>query len=172
MSERDGIKEVFCTLQGEGVRAGTKAVFVRFTGCNLWDGMPLHRDKGEGSCAKWCDTDFFKGKVMSTEDLLAAMHDAWGEGDVHDDRWVVLTGGEPCLQIDKELMEALQSEDWSVAIETNGTVANEVVSENADWICIAPKLRANDGEVTTLLMSRAEITTFWLVGGLASGSAM
>ena len=136
---RYGIKEIFLTVQGEGLRAGAKSVFVRFSGCNLWDGHPLHRDRGIGACARWCDTDFFKGDVFSTDELLFKMGELWmpREGE---ERWVVFTGGEPCLQIDQDLMMALGTAGWSVAVETNGTVDNAQVESFADHITLSPKL--------------------------------
>lgn len=133
---RYGIKEVFLTLQGEGLRTGTKAVFVRFSGCNLWDGHPLHRDKGAGPCAQWCDTDFFKGTVTSTEELLAQMNAQWPSRT--EERWCVLTGGEPTLQLDAELVTALRAEGWHIAIETNGTLANEAL-HGVHHVCLSPK---------------------------------
>lgn len=150
---RYGIKDVFLTLQGEGARAGTKALFVRFSGCNLWNGNPVNRDQGDGACAKWCDTDFFKGSVMALEDLLAKMEAAWPRDG--EERWCVLTGGEPCLQIDADLLDALHGEGWKVAVETNGTEENEAVRAKADWICIAPKL-GRDGQPLPLSMPRAD----------------
>lgn len=133
---RYGIKEVFLTLQGEGRRAGTKAVFVRFSGCNLWDGHPLHRDQGSGPCAKWCDTDFFKGTPLDLQSLLARMHEEWRwEGKK---RWCVLTGGEPGLQVDDALVDALHEHGWLIAVETNGTVDNPAL-RRCDYICVAPK---------------------------------
>jgi organic radical activating enzyme len=159
---RYGIKDVFVTVQGEGLRAGTKAVFVRFTGCNLWDGNPLHRDRGAGSCARWCDTDFFKGAVMETEELLTRMGELWpGEGE----RWCVLTGGEPCLQVDVDLMAALHNEGWKVAIETNGTEENDAVLD-ADHICVAPKLDAK-GDPLSIVLRRAHEVKIVLPGAAA-----
>lgn len=131
------IKEMFLTLQGEGMRAGTKAVFVRFTGCNLWDGHPDHRDKGKGACAQWCDTDFYGGSKLSRAELLADMNRLWPSSD--EPRWCVLTGGEPALQLDEELVTSLQADGWSVAIETNGTRNTKAVAL-CDHICLSPKL--------------------------------
>lgn len=151
---RYGIKDIFVTLQGEGTRAGTKAVFVRFTGCNLWDGHPLHRERGLGACSLWCDTDFFKGAVISAEEIVAKCEELW-PGDVSaPPRWVVLTGGEPCLQVDRELINTFKDAGWRIAIETNGTEENEAVEQGVDWICIAPKL-AKDGEPLELALMHA-----------------
>lgn len=131
------IREVFDTLQGEGLRAGTRAVFVRFTGCNLWDGRPEHRDRGKGACALWCDTDFATGNQMTATELLSRMDAAWPEDG--EPRWCVLTGGEPALQLDEDLLNALQNGGWKVAVETNGTVENEAL-QWCDWVCCSPKL--------------------------------
>lgn len=144
---RYGIKEIFDTLQGEGARVGTRSVFVRFSGCNLWNGNPLHRDEGDGACARWCDTDFFKGKVMSTEEILAAMDEAWPREqavrrlgfDSCAQRWCTLTGGEPALQLTADLVDALHNAGWLIAVETNGTIPNGALSK-CDWVCVSPKL--------------------------------
>lgn len=163
---RYGIKDIFVTLQGEGTRAGTKAVFCRFTGCNLWDGHPLHRDRGAGSCARWCDTDFFKGKVFGTEELVTQANAAWGV-PLHGEKWIVLTGGEPCLQIDHELMSALHDDGWKIAIETNGTEENAAALE-ADHICVAPKL-LRDGSPSVLVLGRADEVKVVLPGAPLGG---
>jgi len=165
MSDRYGVKEIFLTLQGEGARAGTKAVFLRFTGCNLWNGAPAGRSNGEGSCAEWCDTDFFKGKVMTVEEILLELDKAWPRlSAAVNVRWVVLTGGEPCLQINDALMDALHEAGWAVAVETNGTEPNEAVGA-ADFICVAPKL-GRDGEPLPLVLSRVDEVKVVLPGDL------
>lgn len=165
---RYGIKEVFLTIQGEGLRAGTKAVFVRFSGCNLWDGLPHHRDRGEGACAKWCDTDFFKGTVMSEEEIVEAMGMLWPvELDPNAERWCVLTGGEPCLQIDEDLMNALRFAGWKIAIETNGTEENDAASD-ADHICWAPKLSADGTPLPLAITVAHEVKV--VLPGAAIGS--
>jgi len=115
------IREVFNTLQGEGARAGARSVFVRFSGCNLWDGNPDHRDKGKGACARWCDTDFFQGMKMTAEQLLAKMDEQWPAAE-GTPRWCVLTGGEPLLQLDSALVCLLRDEGWRIAVETNGSM--------------------------------------------------
>lgn len=159
---RYGVKDVFVTLQGEGSRAGSKAVFVRFSGCNLWDGLPIHRDRGEGACAMWCDTDFAKGTVMSTDELLFKMGDLWlPDGALGPDgvekRFCVLTGGEPCLQVDIDLMLALTNNGWIIAVETNGTIGNPAVEDYADHICIAPKLTRDGGPAAIMIHVAHEI---------------
>jgi len=131
------VKEIFYTLQGEGANAGRPAVFCRFAGCNLWTG--LERDRASATC-NFCDTDFvgtdgLGGGKFRTADLLAdeiAQH--WGDERAH--RFVVLTGGEPLLQVDKPLTDALHARGFTVAVETNGTVARP---EGLDWVCVSPK---------------------------------
>jgi 7-carboxy-7-deazaguanine synthase len=133
-----GIKEVFLTLQGEGARVGAKSVFVRMTGCNLWSGNPAHRDRGAGPCARWCDTDFFKGDVIELAELRERMRVAWGQGDGQGEKWCVITGGEPALQIDHELVDALHADGWRIAVETNGTVDTPALRA-CDHVCVSPK---------------------------------
>lgn len=134
------IKEVFNTLQGEGHRAGCRSVFVRFSGCNLWSGRLEDRNKGAGECARWCDTDFFGGTKHTAAELETAMSLLWPL-PVKGERWCVLTGGEPSLQLDVELVELLQRCGWKVAIETNGTEETAAVY-SCDWITMSPKLGA------------------------------
>ena len=134
------VKEIFLTLQGEGGQAGRPAVFCRFAGCNLWSGREQDR---AGAACNFCDTDFVGmdgeggGRFATADDLAAAVEAAWTGGA--DDRLVVLTGGEPLLQVDAALIAALHSRRFSLALETNGTVA---VPPGIDWICVSPKARA------------------------------
>ncbi|KQM28497.1 MULTISPECIES: 7-carboxy-7-deazaguanine synthase [unclassified Sphingomonas] len=131
------VKEMFLTLQGEGVHAGRRAVFVRFAGCNLWTGR--EQDRATAIC-RFCDTDFVGtdgvggGKFADADALVAAVSVSWGSGDVR--RFVVLTGGEPMLQIDDALVTALHDAGFTIAIESNGTIA---AHPGIDWICISPK---------------------------------
>ena len=131
------VKEIFLTLQGEGAQAGRRAVFCRFAGCNLWSGREV--DRGKATC-RFCDTDFvgtdgtLGGKYRSAADLAASVAQSWGAGTA--DRYVVLTGGEPMLQVDTPLVEALHAEGFTIAIETNGTLP---VAPGIDWICVSPK---------------------------------
>ena len=131
------VKEIFLTLQGEGAQAGRRAVFCRFAGCNLWTGREV--DRARAVC-KFCDTDFvgtdgtLGGKYADAATLTAVIAENWGEG--FEDRYVVLTGGEPMLQVDDALIDALHREGFTVAIESNGTLA---VPRSIDWICISPK---------------------------------
>ncbi len=131
------VKEMFLTLQGEGVHAGRRAVFVRFAGCNLWTGREA--DRASAIC-RFCDTDFVGtdgvggGKFADAEALAAAVVGHW-DGGV-DRRFVVLTGGEPMLQIDDALVDALHAAGFTIAIESNGTIA---AHPGLDWVCISPK---------------------------------
>ena len=126
------VKEMFLTLQGEGVQAGRRAVFIRFAGCNLWSGREA--DRATAIC-KFCDTDFVGGTRFADADTLAsAAAAAWGDDVVH--RYVVLTGGEPMLQVDDALINALHARAFEIAIETNGTIA---AHPGIDWVCVSPK---------------------------------
>ena len=131
------VKEMFLTLQGEGVHAGRRAVFVRFAGCNLWSGR--EQDRATAVC-RFCDTDFVGtdglggGKFADAAALAGAAAAFWGEGA--EGRFVVLTGGEPMLQIDDALVDALHAQGFEIAIESNGTIA---AHPGIDWVCISPK---------------------------------
>jgi 7-carboxy-7-deazaguanine synthase (Cx14CxxC type) len=134
------VREIFYTLQGEGRQAGRPAVFCRFSGCNLWSG--LERDRATAVC-RFCDTNFVGvdgpggGRFHSTKDLVAAIARAWPEQTSERARpFVVCTGGEPLLQLDQELVEALHEQGFEVAIETNGT---KLPPKGIDWICVSPK---------------------------------
>lgn len=133
------VKEVYYTLQGEGAQTGRPAVFCRFAGCNLWSG--LERDRAAAVC-KFCDTDFVGtngqggGKFTSPLALARAIASHWPKTDASGKRFVVCTGGEPLLQLDGPLIEALHSEGFEVAVETNGT---QFAPEGLDWICVSPK---------------------------------
>jgi 7-carboxy-7-deazaguanine synthase len=131
------VKEMFLTLQGEGVQAGRRAVFVRFAGCNLWSGR--EQDRARAIC-RFCDTDFVGtdgaggGKFADADALVAAVASFWGPET--ERRFVVLTGGEPMLQVDDALVDALHAAQFEIAIESNGTMA---VHPGIDWVCISPK---------------------------------
>ncbi len=135
------VKEMFLTLQGEGVNAGRRAVFVRFAGCNLWSGR--EQDRSAAVC-RFCDTDFVGtdglggGKFADAAALVAAVAGFWGAGE--RERFVVLTGGEPMLQIDDALVDALHAAGFRIAIETNGTLP---VHPGIDWVCVSPKAGSN-----------------------------
>ena len=131
-------KEIFYTLQGEGVHTGRAAVFCRFAGCNLWSGR--EQDRATAVC-QFCDTDFVGvdgdggGSFTTAEDLAATITSKWPQND-KGKRFVVCTGGEPLLQIDKALIDALHQQNFIIAIETNGTIA---VPDGIDWVCVSPK---------------------------------
>ena len=134
------VKEIFLTLQGEGGQAGRPAVFCRFAGCNLWSGREADR---AGAVCTFCDTEFVGvngpggGRFTTAEALAAAVEAAWTGGADH--RLVVLTGGEPLLQLDGALIAALHALGFSLALETNGTLA---APPGIDWICVSPKAQA------------------------------
>jgi 7-carboxy-7-deazaguanine synthase (Cx14CxxC type) len=135
------VKEIYLTLQGEGLQAGRAAVFLRFAGCNLWSGR--EQDRAEAVC-QFCDTEFVGtdgpggGKFETADDLAAAVATLWpvvGEGAPY----VVCTGGEPLLQLDAPLIEALHARGFEVGVETNGTIA---APAGLDWVCVSPKAGA------------------------------
>jgi len=133
------VKEVYYTLQGEGANAGRPAAFVRFSGCNLWSGRDADRGNGPGPCSAWCDTDFVgtggpNGGRYHAAALAAKAAEAWGAGRAG--RFAVLTGGEPMLQVDAVLIDALHRFGFEVAVETNGT---RPVPDSVDWITVSPK---------------------------------
>lgn len=132
------VKEMFYTLQGEGANAGQPAVFCRFAGCNLWSGR--EEDRSSAIC-QFCDTDFVGidgtqgGKFDSAQDLAATIARFWPATDSQH-RFVVLTGGEPLLQVDEALVDALHAQGFTIAVETNGTVKPP---KGIDWLCMSPK---------------------------------
>ena len=136
------VKEIFYTLQGEGSHAGRPAVFCRFAGCNLWSGREADRDS---AVCRFCDTDFVGtdgtagGKFESAADLAGRVAAHWPVGASAQGRFVVLTGGEPLLQVDAPLIDALHAEGFTIAVETNGTVA---APPGIDWLCVSPKAGA------------------------------
>ena len=130
------VKEIFYTLQGEGAHAGRPAVFLRFSGCNLWSGREEDRHK---AICKFCDTDFWgtdgqNGGKYHLQELAEKVNEQWPENAGH--KYVVCTGGEPLLQLDSDLALALKAKGFEVAIETNGTIE---VPKEIDWICMSPK---------------------------------
>jgi 7-carboxy-7-deazaguanine synthase (Cx14CxxC type) len=135
------VKEVFYTLQGEGHHAGRPAVFCRFAGCNLWTGREA--DRATAVC-RFCDTEFVGtdgsggGKFAGGAELAAQVASYWPSA-AHAGRFVVLTGGEPLLQVDGELIAALHAQGFEIAVETNGTIA---APAGLDWICVSPKAGA------------------------------
>jgi len=130
------VKEIFLTLQGEGVHAGRRAVFLRYAGCNLWTGR--EEDRATAVC-QFCDTDFVgmdgtEGGRYDAGALAAKVAELWGAGT--DNRYVVMTGGEPMLQVDDAIVDALHANGFTIAIESNGTLP---VHPRIDWVCISPK---------------------------------
>ena len=131
------VKEIFYSLQGEGAQSGRPAVFCRFSGCNLWSGQEKDRDTAQ---CQFCDTDFVGtngiggGKFKTAKELAARLKSFWPNANIKP--YLVCTGGEPMLQLDEELIDALHEEGFEVAIETNGTIA---VPDKVDWICVSPK---------------------------------
>lgn len=135
-----GVKEIFKTLQGEGAQMGRTAIFCRFAGCNLWSGREADRDH---SVCTFCDTDFVGldgtggGRFADAKALADAIEREWG--GPASNRYVVLTGGEPLLQVDSALVDALHERGFKIAVETNGTQA---APAGLDWICVSPKADA------------------------------
>jgi 7-carboxy-7-deazaguanine synthase (Cx14CxxC type) len=131
------VKEIFLTLQGEGAHAGRASVFCRFAGCNLWSGREA--DRASATC-QFCDTDFvgtdgtLGGRYATAAELADTIAAQWTASD--DNRYVVLTGGEPLLQVDAELVDALHARGFEIGVETNGTIE---APEGLDWICVSPK---------------------------------
>lgn len=147
------VKEIFRTLQGEGAHTGRVAVFCRFAGCNLWSGR--EEDRATAQCT-FCDTDFVGGEKYKTADELAdAIACTWG--DTKDQRFVVLTGGEPLLQVDREFTGCLKDRGFTVALETNGT---QPVPDGIDWVCVSPKnkqLRTTFGDELKLVYPQKDL---------------
>ena len=133
------VKEIFYTLQGEGAHSGRAAVFCRFVGCNLWSG--LEKDRASAIC-RFCDTDFLGydgpdgGKFETAAALADRIEQMWQSASAVGKRFVVFTGGEPLLQLDRPVIDAMHARGFEVAVETNGTVA---APEGLDWICVSPK---------------------------------
>ena len=134
------VKEIFLTLQGEGAHAGRAAVFCRFAGCNLWSGREA--DRASAVC-RFCDTDFvgtdgtLGGRYATAEQLAGTIAAQWT--GTAGDRYVVLTGGEPLLQVDAALVDALHGQGFEIGVETNGTI---LPPDGLDWICVSPKAGA------------------------------
>ena len=136
------VKELYYTLQGEGANTGRAAIFLRFAGCNLWSGREADRNRGP-SCSRWCDTDFVGtdgpggGKYETPRELVTRVVNLWPATEGKP--FVVCTGGEPLLQLDSSLVEALHTAGFEIAIETNGT---RLPPLGIDWICVSPKAGA------------------------------
>jgi 7-carboxy-7-deazaguanine synthase (Cx14CxxC type) len=160
------VKEIFYTLQGEGANAGRAAVFCRFAGCNLWSGREADRAAAE---CRFCDTDFVGtdgeggGRFSDAAGLADAVNAVWQGGAA--DRFVVLTGGEPALQADTPLIDALHRHGFTIAIETNGSLP---LPPGLDWICVSPKagtaLRQTSGDELKLVYPQAGLAPEGLLG--------
>jgi 7-carboxy-7-deazaguanine synthase len=160
------VKEIFKTLQGEGAQAGRPAVFCRFAGCNLWSGREEDR---EAAVCQFCDTDFVGtdgpggGRFESAGDLAQAIARAWA-GEAQR-RFVVFTGGEPLLQLDPALIDAVHALGFEIAVETNGT---QDAHSGIDWICVSPKagapLRQSSGDELKLVYPQTGIDPAQLLG--------
>jgi 7-carboxy-7-deazaguanine synthase (Cx14CxxC type) len=155
---RYAVKEIFKTLQGEGAQTGRTAVFCRFAGCNLWSGR--EQDRAAAVC-RFCDTDFvgmdgtLGGRYASASSLGDTIAEAWGSTAAR--RFVVLTGGEPLLQVDGPLIDDLHTRGFEIAVETNGTIA---APPGLDWLCVSPKggapLVITSGQELKLIYPQAE----------------
>ncbi|MGP9812355.1 7-carboxy-7-deazaguanine synthase [Rhodopseudomonas sp. NSM] len=134
------VKEIFLTLQGEGAHAGRASVFCRFAGCNLWTGR--EQDRNDAVC-QFCDTDFIGtdgtlgGRYTDADQLATTIAAQWAGDD--QDRYVVITGGEPLLQLDLKLIDALHKQGFAIGVETNGTIEPPL---GIDWLCVSPKAGA------------------------------
>jgi 7-carboxy-7-deazaguanine synthase (Cx14CxxC type) len=153
------VKEIYYTLQGEGAQTGRAAVFLRFAGCNLWTGRDSDRTS---AICRFCDTDFVGldgpggGRFATAADLAAAVEATWPHAGASG-RYVVCTGGEPSLQLDVELIDALHERGFTIAIETNGT---NPLPTGIDWVCVSPKgsstLVVNTGDELKLVYPQVE----------------
>lgn len=158
------VKEIFLTLQGEGLNAGRRAVFLRFSGCNLWTGR--EQDRATAQCT-FCDTDFVGmdgdhgGRYADGAALAAKVSELWG-AQASGQPLVVITGGEPMLQVDEALVDALHAEGFEIAMETNGTLA---VTPGVDWITVSPKA---GNEVVQ--RSGSELKLVWPQAGIDPGA--
>ena len=131
------VKEIYYTLQGEGYHTGRPAVFIRFSGCNLWTG---HEKDRSGAICNWCDTDFvgtngLNGGKFSAEEIKNIINSLW-KGNAQTEPYVVCTGGEPLLQMDESLIKAIHKAGFQIGLETNGTM---IPPDGIDWICVSPK---------------------------------
>ena len=136
------VREIYFTLQGEGAHTGRAAVFLRFAGCNLWSGR--EQDRAAAVC-RFCDTEFVGtsgpggGKFSTPDDLADAVARRWPSAANNAERYVVCTGGEPLLQLDPALIDALHRRGFEIGVETNGTIA---APAGIDWLCVSPKANA------------------------------
>ena len=138
---KNSVKEIYYTLQGEGYHTGRPAVFIRFSGCNLWTG---HEKDRSGAICDWCDTDFvgtngINGGKFSVKEIINIINSQW-KGNVLSEPYVVCTGGEPLLQMDEALIKAIHKAGFEIGLETNGTM---IPPDGIDWICVSPKANAD-----------------------------
>jgi 7-carboxy-7-deazaguanine synthase len=156
------VKEIFYTLQGEGAQAGRPSVFCRFSGCNLWSGR--EEDRATADC-RFCDTDFVGtdgmngGKFATPQGLADAIAGLWPARQSQAKPYVVFTGGEPCLQLDAPLLDAMHERGFETAIETNGTLP---VPKGVDWVCVSPKpgppMQQQIGDELKLVFPQSELS--------------
>jgi 7-carboxy-7-deazaguanine synthase (Cx14CxxC type) len=153
------VKEIFYTLQGEGAQTGRPAVFLRFSGCNLWSGREVDR---QSAVCTFCDTDFVGtgpdgGRFATAAELAAAVRERWPGDPAGARPLVVCTGGEPLLQLDDAAIDALHAAGFEIAVETNGTVP---APQGIDWLCVSPKaraeLRVTEGDELKLVFPQAD----------------
>jgi 7-carboxy-7-deazaguanine synthase (Cx14CxxC type) len=161
------VKEIYYTLQGEGAHAGRPAIFLRFAGCNLWSGREEDRHK---AVCQFCDTDFVgtdgdNGGKYTAQELVAVLWDQWPDTVLDVAPYVVCTGGEPALQIDTELIDAMHEANITIAIETNGTI---VLPQGIDWVCMSPKegsdIVVTAGDELKLVYPQSGLDPFLFVG--------
>ncbi len=136
------IKEIFRSIQGEGYNTGKESVFIRFSGCNLWNGRKTDREK---AICNFCDTDFVgingkNGGIYKINDLIETVDRIWESSFTLQKKNVILTGGEPLLQVDEKLVKYLKRRKYKVAVETNGTISSKI---DFDWVCVSPKNQNN-----------------------------
>ncbi|WP_299327120.1 7-carboxy-7-deazaguanine synthase [Parasphingopyxis sp.] len=159
------VKEMFLTLQGEGMQAGRKAVFLRFAGCNLWTGR--EQDRATAVC-QFCDTDFVGtdgvngARYADAEAVAMKAGELWGEDRTK--AYIVCTGGEPLLQLDAPLIDALHAQGFEIAVETNGTIA---APKGIDWLCVSPKAGSE-----VVQRSGDELKLVWPQGGIDPGELL
>ncbi len=132
------IKEIFRSIQGEGYNTGKQSVFVRFSGCNLWNGKLEDRYK---AICNFCDTDFIgtngiNGGIYSAQDLVKTVERIWKSSFSLEEKFIILTGGEPLLQVDQKLVNLFKQKNFQVALETNGSIETNI---SFDWVCVSPK---------------------------------
>lgn len=148
------VKAIFYSLQGEGAQSGRPAIFCRFSNCNLWTGK--EDDRTDAIC-KFCDTDFVGGEQYLLDRLVQAITSKWPGGGKP---YVICTGGEPLLQVDGPLIDALHGAGFEVGLETNGSVGKQDVAANLDWVCVSPKANArvklDSGHELKLIYPQAE----------------